>query len=146
MRFSGTILVKAAWTELSLHSYSMGNTIWFLEVLICCSLSSINVGMSRGLRCTGLSSAAVLPLMRAYVCFSPPERRQVSAGSQLWMDARDTTGAALAFLLALPQKPLSLQLYPLPLTGSQIHKMYKCKLAHFIKILLVLCSFCNFLK
>lgn len=46
-------------------------------------------------------------------------------------------------LLALLWKPLSLQLYPLPLVGSQIHKMYKCKF-DFIKILLILCPFCSF--
>lgn len=48
------------------------------------------------------------------------------------------------FLLALLWKPLSLQLYPSPLVGSRIHKMYKCKLVDFIKILLILCSFCIF--
>lgn len=53
------------------------------------------------------------------------------------------SGGSPCFLLALPWEPLSLRLCPLPLVGSQIHKMYKCKL-DFIKILLILCSFCNF--
>lgn len=41
-------------------------------------------------------------------------------------------------LLALLWKPLSLQLYPLPLVGSQTYKMYKCNLVDFIKIILIL--------
>lgn len=42
------------------------------------------------------------------------------------------------FLLALLWKPVSLQLYPLPLVGSQTYKMYKCNLVDFIKIILIL--------
>lgn len=43
-----------------------------------------------------------------------------------------------------PMETFVLATLSFALVGSQIPKMYKCKLVDFIKILLILCSFCNF--
>lgn len=85
------------------------------------------------------------PLPRSKGAGELPEcqEAQVAAGWHHPTDACHTARVALASCLLSLWKPSSLQLSPSALVGSQIHKMYKCKLVDFIKILVILCSFCS---
>lgn len=101
---------------------------------ICCRLSGVSVGLSPRLWALGLST-----------------RLREALGAMLDTPGAQRNGSHHHMApVAHPGQPLLPACSPTgicPPNGSQIRKMYKCKLVDFIKILLILCLFLgHFLK